>query len=268
MRRIAVCVPSISPNSLMKLSASTFSTARILRLAGFKIDGAVDVEPLTARRLLHRDGDVLAGPAAGRPYLMGRMNRIDEDDGLVGAHRVEQVLVLIDEGLLSGAVKAARHGLRLAVVEAQTMQQGDQAGTAIALAEGPFQEGRDLSDAAGTVGVDPIAQRAFLLAAEAAAAAFVAEVLQFSNATSLEGAMPAADRIVVQQQSRRDTLAAPALVEKDDGVRPAGHAMLRKSIPRKPGQGSSVLSRQKTTTNHTPAESCSPAASTSFSAPQ
>ncbi len=29
MRRIAVCVPSISPNSLMKLSALTFSTARI-----------------------------------------------------------------------------------------------------------------------------------------------------------------------------------------------------------------------------------------------
>jgi hypothetical protein len=28
--------------------------------------------------------------------------------------------------------------------------------------------------------------------------------------------------------------------------------MLRKSIPRKPAQGSSVLSRQKTATNHTP----------------
>src|SRR6202044_3349570 len=109
-------------------------------------------------------------------------------------------------------------------------------------AEGPFQEGRDLSDAAGTVGVDPIAQRAFLLAAEAAAAAFVAEVLQFSNATSLEGAMPAADRIVVQQQSRRDTLAAPALVEKDDGIRPAGHAMLRKIRRRRPFSFASTLS--------------------------
>src|SRR5208337_4998062 len=107
-------------------------------------------------------------------------------------------------------------------------------------------------DAAGTMGVDPIAQRAFLLAAEAAAAAFVAEALQFSNAASLEGAMPVADRVVVQQQSRRDTLTGPALVEKDDGVRPAGHAMLRKSIPRKPGQGSPVLSRQKTAANHSP----------------
>src|SRR6202167_5171068 len=132
------------------------------------------------------------------------------------------------------------------------MQQGDQPGTAVALPEGPFQKGPNLSDAAGTMGVDPIAQRAFLLVAEAAAAAFVAEALQFGNAASLKGAMPVADRVVVQQQSRRDTLAAPALVEKDDGVRPAGDAMLRKSIPRKPGQGSSVLSRQKTATNHTP----------------
>ena len=57
--------------------------------------------------------------------------------------------------------------------------------------------------------------------------------------------MPVADRVVVQQQSRRDTLAAPALVEKDDGVRPAGDAMLRKSIPRKPGQGSSVSAARK-----------------------
>ena len=65
----------------MKLSALTFSTAR-MRLAGLQIDGAVDIEPLTARRLLHRKGEVLAGPAAGRPHLMGRMNRIDEGDGL------------------------------------------------------------------------------------------------------------------------------------------------------------------------------------------
>ena len=64
--------------------------------------------------------------------------------------------------------------------------------------------------------------------------------------------MPIANRVVVQQQSRRDALAAPAPVEKDDGVRPAGHPMLRKSIPRKPGQGSPVVSREKTAANHIP----------------
>ena len=54
--------------------------------------------------------------------------------------------------------------------------------------------------------------------------------------------MPIANRVVVQQQCRRDPLAAPALVEKDDGVGSAGHAMLRKSIPSKPGQGPPVVS--------------------------
>ena len=103
-----------------------------MKTTGFQIDDAVDIEPLTARRLLHRDGDVLAGPAASRPHLMGRMNRIDEGDRLVDAHRVEQGLVFVDEGLLFGVVEAARHGLRFAVVEAQTMQHGDQPRAAIA----------------------------------------------------------------------------------------------------------------------------------------
>ena len=104
----------------MKLQRVDLLDGENLRLAGFQIDGAVDIEPVTARRLLHREGDVLASPAAGRPHLMGRMNRIDEGDGLIDAHRVEQVLVFVDEGLLFGVVEAARHGLRLAIVEAQT----------------------------------------------------------------------------------------------------------------------------------------------------
>jgi hypothetical protein len=41
-------------------------------------------------------------------------------------HRVEQILVLVDEGLLFGVVEVARHPFRLAGVEAQTMQQSDQ----------------------------------------------------------------------------------------------------------------------------------------------
>ncbi len=94
MRRIAVCVPSISPNKLDEAQRVDLLDGEDLRLAGFQIDGAVDVEPLTAGRLLDGDRDIPASPAAGRPDLMGRMNRIDESDGLVGAHRVEQVLVI------------------------------------------------------------------------------------------------------------------------------------------------------------------------------
>ena len=70
----------------------------------------------------------------------------------------------------------------------------------------------------------------------------MAKALQPLDAAPLVGPMPIANRVVVQQQSRGDTLAAPALVEKDDGVCPAGHAMLRKSIPSKPGQGPPVVS--------------------------
>ena len=131
---------------------------------------------------------------------MGRMNRIDEDDGLVGAHRVEQVLVLIDEGLLFGVVEAARHGFWLAIAKAQTMQHGDQPRTAVAPPECPLHPSSDPSNALGTMGVDPIAQSDFLLVAEAAAAAVVVEALQPLDAASLIGPMPVANRVVIQQQ--------------------------------------------------------------------
>jgi hypothetical protein len=90
------------------------------------------------------------------------------------------------------------------------------------------------------MGVDPIAQSDFLLVGEVAAAAFVAEAFQPLDAASLIGPMPVANRIVIQQQSLRDTLAAPALVEKDDGVRSTRYAMLPKPVSRQPDQSSTV----------------------------
>src|SRR5580658_11353342 len=56
--------------------------------------------------------------------------------------------------------------------------------------------------------------------------------------------------IVVQQQSLRDALAAPALVEKDNGVRPPGDAMLRKPVSREPDQSPTVVGRKKSAANH------------------
>ena len=87
------------------------------------------------------------------------------------------------------------------------------------------------------MGVDPIAQSDGLLVGEVAAAAFMAKALQPLDAALLVSPMPVANRVVVQQQGLRDALAAPALVEKDDGVRAAGDAMLGKPIPRNPDQG-------------------------------
>ena len=52
----------------------------------------------------------------------------------------------------------------------------------------------------------------------------MAKALQPLDAALLVSPMPVANRVVVQQQGLRDALAAPALVEKDDGVRAAGDA--------------------------------------------
>src|ERR1700739_3294183 len=100
------------------------------------------------------------------------------------------------------------------------------------------------------MGVDPIDQSDCLLVGKVTAAAFVAKALQPLDAASLIGPMPIANRVVVQQQCRRDPLAAPAPIEKDDGVRSAGHPMLLKPIPRDPYQGSPVVSREKSAANH------------------
>ena len=46
---------------------------------------------------------------------------------------------------------------------------------------------------------------------------------------------------IVTQLSRRDPFAAPAPVEKDDGVRSAGHAMLLEPVSGNPDQSSTVV---------------------------
>ena len=48
-------------------------------LAGLKIDGAVDVETVTAAGLLHGEFDFLRSPAADRADPMGRMHRVGEE---------------------------------------------------------------------------------------------------------------------------------------------------------------------------------------------
>ena len=100
------------------------------------------------------------------------------------------------------------------------------------------------------MGVDPIAQSDCLLVGEVAAAAFVVEGLQRFDPASLKSPMPVANRVVIQQQGLRDPLAAPALVDKDNGVRSAGYPMLLKPVSRKPDQSSTVVGRKKSAANH------------------
>ena len=178
------------------------------------------------------------------------MDGIDEHHRLVDLHRVEQVLVIVNESLLFGVVEAPRHGFRLAIVKAQAMQQDNQPGAAVALPKRPRQPRPDQPRAAGQFGADPIAEGGFLLAAQAAAGAFVAEPPQPLDPASLISATPVANCVVVQQQSRPDPLATPRLIEKDHRVGSAGDAVLRKPVPRNADQGSPILTRKKSAANH------------------
>ena len=145
----------------------------------------MEVQPIPARGLLHRDGDALGSPASDWPDLMGRMDGVDEYDRLVGVHRVEQAFVTVNESLLFGVVEAARHGFRLAIVETQTMQQDNQPRAAVGLRKRPRQPGADQPRAAWQLGANPIAQRGLLLGGQTAAAAFMAEALQPLDPASL-----------------------------------------------------------------------------------
>ena len=80
-----------------------------------------------------------------------------------------------------------------------------------------------------------------LLVGQVAAAAFMAKALQPLDAALLVSPMSVANRVVVQQQSRRDPFAAPGPVEKDDGVRSAGHAIFLKPVSGDPDQSSTVV---------------------------
>jgi hypothetical protein len=48
----------------------------------------------------------------------------------------------------------------------------------------------------------------------------------------------------------RGRLTTPALVEKDDAVRPASYTVLRKSVTRDLNQGSPIVVREKSAANH------------------
>jgi hypothetical protein len=92
--------------------------------------------------------------------------------------------------------------------------------------------------------------KAFLLAAEAAATAFVAKGFQPTNPALPVSAMPVAYRVVIQRQSRSDLLATPSTVEKNDGVGSTGDPVLLKPISGNPNQGLPLLGRKKAAANH------------------
>src|SRR5260370_9575746 len=61
---------------------------------------------------------------------------------------------------------------------------------------------------------------------------FMAEIPKPRHALPLIDLEPLAHRVVVQQKRRPDLLAVPAVVQKNNRVRPPRHPVLHKAIPR------------------------------------
>ena len=160
------------------------------------------------------------------------MDGVDVDDRLVRAERIAQILVRVDELLLSFHVDLARHGFRLLPVEADAVHQLDQSGASIVQSE-PLQD--ELSDFGGRRRQRlrrPGAQFVDLQGRQRTGAAVQIEQDERLDATVLEClASRGADGGVVDVERLGDLGEGPALVEQQHRVRPAGDAMLLQPVP-------------------------------------
>src|SRR6266446_5275249 len=240
-----------------------------LRLPGLQIDRAMDVQALAPGGLLDPNGHVLRRPTSCRPRLMRGMYRINEHDRFIGFEAVQKLLVARDESLLLRFVKLARHALRLVIDKTKPMQQCDQPRVAIAKLIILPKPGPNRIRAAGQPRRDKGFQSRLLLVRQLARTAFMAEIPQSRHALPLIDLEPLAHRVVVQQKRRPDLLAVPAVVQKNNRVRPPRHPVLHKAIPRDRYQCASLRCGQKSRANHQPHPNppgprCQPTASRVF----
>src|SRR3974390_1400619 len=149
-----------------------------LCLAGFQIEGAMNVQALPASRLLDRKRRAFRPPTSGGTHLVGWMHGIDEHHRFIRAKPVKKLFVAIDECLLARFVEIARYSARLAVFNPQPMEQRDQTGVAIAKAIVLLQPSTDKVRAARQTLCDPSLQSGLLLLAQSAGTAFMAKIAQ------------------------------------------------------------------------------------------
>ena len=64
--------------------------------------------------------------------------------------------------------------------------------------------------------------------------------------------MPGADRIVIEEKRLRDTLAAPAFIEKNKCIGPAREPVFSRSVPGKLDQVPFGFGIEKSSANHAP----------------
>ena len=127
-----------------------------------------------------------------------------ENKELIGLKLVQQGFVGLDEGRLLLRIELARHRLWLAMLQAEPMQQRDQARPALVLdAALRLDPSTDLARGPRQRLGDPGLQLVLLFFTQAARTALVAEARQALDAFFLIEALPGADRVVVHQQDFR-----------------------------------------------------------------
>src|SRR5260221_6537977 len=173
------------------------------------------------------------------------------------------------KSLLLRFVKLARHVWGLVKKKIRPMKQGDQPRVAIAKLIILPKPGPNRIRAAGQPRRDKGFQSRLLLVRQLARTAFMAEIPQSRHALPLIDLEPLAHRVVVQQKRRPDLLAVPAVVQKNNRVRPPRHPVLHKAIPRDRYQCASLRCGQHSRANqqphpNPPGPRCQPTASRVF----
>ena len=125
---------------------------------------------------------------------------------------------------------------------AQTMQQRDQARAAfVGDLEFLLDIGADFARRTRQRLSDPGFQLVLLFDAQTAGTAFVAKSGKPFDPVFFIQTKPGADCIVVNEECRCDTLAAPAFIQKNKGIRPPREPMLNRPVPSELDQVASCL---------------------------
>src|SRR5271156_6633343 len=194
------------------------------------------------------------------------MHRVREQHRLVVAQGIQQLFIALNESLLLAFIELARNDIRLVIFQAQPMQQRDQSRTAfVNEAEFPLDPGTDLARRARQRRADKHLQCIFLRGAQKTRATADVKTAYALDAALLKQLVPAADRVVVQQQGIRDFLATPPAVQQNQGVRTSRHPRRRRPIAGQRDQLIAILYTEKAATNHAPSESTKPQSATNFS---
>ena len=195
----------------------------------------MNIEALASRRPFDRQRLVFGRPASRGARGMGRMHRVHQDDDLVRGQGIHQIFVALDDRALLVFVEMTRNDLGFAIFEAEAMQKRDQSRAAV-IFHAEFRR-----DPSADPSADPTRRarpsrsnpRHELLSspfAQSASAAAGFKAHQRLSASLGEPAMPATDRVVVQQERPGDLLAAHASVEPHNSVGASRQSMRNRAI--------------------------------------